>query len=225
MADIIPFGKYKNQPMEVLAQDRAYCDWLMTQGWVAERFPALHTLIINNFAAPDETPEHNALQLRFLEAALLRKVAYAVMQVQRPNEHMFKVPHYLPLLASCEAARFEERGIDVRWHAAQWVPYYGGMYNHNWHHDWRTSGLTFAIECKPSLGDDYPAVLRTLHSQGARLCGIIVERYTFVGGTLPQVRAFFHASGVSLLALPELDNWPDVPCIPEQELPPAEQYC
>jgi hypothetical protein len=27
----IPFGKHKGKPVEVLAQDRQYCDWLMAQ--------------------------------------------------------------------------------------------------------------------------------------------------------------------------------------------------
>lgn len=69
--EIIPFGKYKGQPLEVLQQDKGYCDWLMAQDWLQSRFPELRTLIINNFAEPTETPEHNALQARFLEDAFV----------------------------------------------------------------------------------------------------------------------------------------------------------
>jgi uncharacterized protein (DUF3820 family) len=29
--NLVPFGKYKGQPVEVLAQDREYCDWLDAQ--------------------------------------------------------------------------------------------------------------------------------------------------------------------------------------------------
>jgi uncharacterized protein (DUF3820 family) len=34
---IVPFGKYKGQPVEALAQDRSYLDWLQTQNWFMAR--------------------------------------------------------------------------------------------------------------------------------------------------------------------------------------------
>jgi len=64
---ILPFGKYKGQPVEVLEQDQQYRDWLLAQPWFRERFQLIHTYIVNNFGAPAETPEHNALQARFLD--------------------------------------------------------------------------------------------------------------------------------------------------------------
>jgi hypothetical protein len=67
VSNIVPFGKYKGQPVEVLAADHAYCDWLTGQSWFRERYGAVYTLIVNNFAEPSETPEHNALQARFLD--------------------------------------------------------------------------------------------------------------------------------------------------------------
>src|SRR5215831_20693430 len=68
MPDVVPFGKCKNQPVEVLEHDPDYCNWLMEQAWFVERYPAIHTVIINNFGEPSETPEHNALQIRLLDA-------------------------------------------------------------------------------------------------------------------------------------------------------------
>lgn len=67
MNKLVPFGKYKGQPLEVLAQDRKYLDWLMEQGWFRERYQGIYTLIVNNFGEASETPEHNALQVLFLE--------------------------------------------------------------------------------------------------------------------------------------------------------------
>ena len=32
-AELITFGKYKGQPVEVLANDKKYTDWLMAQEW------------------------------------------------------------------------------------------------------------------------------------------------------------------------------------------------
>ena len=56
---LVPFGKYKNQPTAVLAADPAYCDWLIQQGWLAEKYPGIHTLVINHFGEPTDTPAHN----------------------------------------------------------------------------------------------------------------------------------------------------------------------
>ena len=64
---IIPFGKYKGKPVEVLQQDHDYAQWLMAQPWFRERFQPTYNLIVNNFGEPSETPEHNALQALFLD--------------------------------------------------------------------------------------------------------------------------------------------------------------
>jgi hypothetical protein len=65
--EIIPFGKYKGQPVDALAEDRPYCEWLLQQDWFRTRYTAIHTLIINNFGQPEETPEHNVLQALFVD--------------------------------------------------------------------------------------------------------------------------------------------------------------
>ena len=64
---LIPFGKYKDQPVEVLAQDRQYVELLTAQPWFRDKFAGLYTVIINNFQEASETPEHNALQVLFLD--------------------------------------------------------------------------------------------------------------------------------------------------------------
>ena len=74
---IIPFGKYRGQPIDILREDTDYRDWLMAQEWFASRYPQVHTLIVNNFGAPSETPDHNALQARFLQ----HQVAGAAVRV------------------------------------------------------------------------------------------------------------------------------------------------
>lgn len=64
---LIPFGKYKGQPLEAMAEDRQYTDWLVAQPWFRERYGNLYAVVINNFCEPSETPDHNALQARFLD--------------------------------------------------------------------------------------------------------------------------------------------------------------
>jgi hypothetical protein len=77
-ADLVPFGKYKGQPVEVLAADKSYCEWLAGQEWFRTRFTAIHTLIVNNFAAPHETPEHNALQALFTDPRWRQRFIWVV---------------------------------------------------------------------------------------------------------------------------------------------------
>ena len=66
---LVPFGKHKGQPVEVLLADPGYRDWLLAQPWVRDRFPTFHQVIINYGAEPAETPEHNQMQAAFLDDA------------------------------------------------------------------------------------------------------------------------------------------------------------
>src|SRR5215472_15849134 len=86
-------------PVEALAADRAYCDWLVNQDWFRERYANVYTLIINNFGEPSETPEHNALQARFLDDGFQRAVL-AILGY-RENDAALSV-------------EFEDQGWDVR---------------------------------------------------------------------------------------------------------------
>ena len=67
-AIILPFGKHKGKTVaELLAVDPQYADWVSAQAWVAERFAELHSAIISRGAGIDDSPEHNAIQGRFLD--------------------------------------------------------------------------------------------------------------------------------------------------------------
>jgi hypothetical protein len=66
---IVPFGKYKDQPVETLLADSDYLQWLLTQDWFRTRYVNLYQTVINYGAEPTETPEHNALQVLFLDDA------------------------------------------------------------------------------------------------------------------------------------------------------------
>lgn len=67
-SNIIPFGKHKGRLIEeVLVDDPNYLQWLMRPAWFRDRHVALYQVIINRGAEPEETPEHNALQVLFLD--------------------------------------------------------------------------------------------------------------------------------------------------------------
>jgi uncharacterized protein (DUF3820 family) len=80
--NVVPFGKYKGRLIEeVLADDPAYLQWLCGQDWFRAKFVSLHQIIINRGAEPEETPEHNAIQVKFLDDDFcLRFIRYL-----RPN--------------------------------------------------------------------------------------------------------------------------------------------
>ena len=59
--------------VESMASDWQYVDWLLAQDWFRDRYQGMFTLIVNNFAEPTETPEHNRLQMRFLDDWTMRK--------------------------------------------------------------------------------------------------------------------------------------------------------
>jgi hypothetical protein len=80
---IMPFGKYKGKPIEVLMQDEQYANWLKDQPWFREKFSNHYTLIVNNFSTePIDTPEHNEIQVKSISSDYKPKVAYAVSTME-----------------------------------------------------------------------------------------------------------------------------------------------
>src|SRR5215475_10974387 len=68
-AEIVPFGKYKDQPAEALLADRDYCEWLLGQPWFRDRWPNVYQVIVNYGTEPQDSPEHNQMQAAFLDDA------------------------------------------------------------------------------------------------------------------------------------------------------------
>jgi uncharacterized protein (DUF3820 family) len=75
----VPFGKYKGKPVEILLQDESYAKWLTGQDWFQQKFQNIYTLIIHNYhAEPIDTPEHNKMQVKFLNDIHKLKLAFIV---------------------------------------------------------------------------------------------------------------------------------------------------
>jgi hypothetical protein len=64
---VVPFGKYKDRPVAELAADAGYRDWVLSQPWVAERYPVLYQVLIQGAPPSQDSPEHNEMQARFLD--------------------------------------------------------------------------------------------------------------------------------------------------------------
>jgi len=200
-SSLIPFGKYKGQPTEILAADPQYMEWLTSQGWVRERFPQLYTLIINNFGETADTPEHNALQARFLDESLCIQVAHMVWDCF----HLESIPaDYI----NCE---FEpEGGGDILIRYREWMKLSNGYWV-------KVQGPFIVLELKPSMGDDFPGILRSIKRlktgaySGARLkCVCIYNAYTGTGASIHDVQRMFASSSVLLASLDDLQSYPTI---------------
>lgn len=204
---LIPFGKYKNQPLDLLAADKPYCDWLLAQGWFVQRYPSIHTLIINHFGEPTDTPAHNRLQLRFLDEILRLQAMRAVS------------PH--GVLSFLGPVAFEVQGADVWWRFDEWR-----IFDiHNEHRrQWVNSHNSFGIECKPTLGDDYPAVLRYLRGLSVRVDLVVIEDWMSTGGTFEDGQAFFATAGIRLEFLSVIEALPPLCVYEKTALPEVESY-
>ena len=66
-ATVVPFGKYKGQPVETMLADTEYMAWLEAQPWFRQRFSNLMTQ--KDQDALSRTPVHNRLQSLFLKSA------------------------------------------------------------------------------------------------------------------------------------------------------------
>ena len=259
--NVIPFGKYRGQPIEVLEADPQYAKWLAGQGWFRSHHQNLHAIIINNFQEPSETPEHNALQALFLGETIqrafvslvanswmnklvegfqndlqreikivdheIRKGIEYVKELKKPpsppkpgnsigmevntfsekaqkrrireNEIRAQelVDYKKSLFQQLDQGRtfsisveFEERGCDVFLAVSAT--------------DNREYSKEFRIEIKPTVGDDYPAVLRQMKSNRSNF--LFLTEYTGQGATEEQFIQIFSASRIQVVFKHQVDE-------------------
>jgi|LSQX01.1.fsa_nt_gb hypothetical protein len=75
--ELVPFGKFKGQPIERLFEDQSYVKWISEQDGIRQRYPQFYNLVINNFTSvPVDTPEHNEMQIKFLKREHRLKLTY-----------------------------------------------------------------------------------------------------------------------------------------------------
>lgn len=203
--DIIPFGKYKGQSLDFIAQrDPQYLQWLIKQDWMQEK--PIYQVIINQFSSTDEeTPEHNRLQAKFL----------------KKGNCLLLANHLLNITAEqIEDMKFEYGSWDVTFFAGTPYTYWKEKYGfsrvaEDWAGDkeeltgWK--GSRFWIECKPTIGDEYPSVLRTLQ-QRMKLLGqyddsfiiLYCERFTASSITEEELKAMFDLSRIKVVFSQEI---------------------
>jgi hypothetical protein len=248
---IIPFGKYKGQPIEVLAQDPSYCEWFLAQDNIKKMYPAFCQIVINNFCEPNDTPEHNALQTRFLDddfclslgelckwklmkkVNCIRNLGRAMDRARKmPENSNYEYDRKIEILDELKSMRefieetifeigdkelfegnrpffqikkiFEQDGWDVIIQAdddyckQDCIAYKDCNINFN----------KIAIEIKPLIGDDYPAILRQMKI--ARIhpdfqC-LVYDKFNAIGATIDQIKNIFASSGFLVFSFDEIEN-------------------
>jgi hypothetical protein len=257
MTEVVNFGKYRGQPIEVLASDRGYCDWLMAQPWFRDRYQNLYTVIINNFQQPAETPDHNALQVLFLDPKYCEAVvrlamgnrldrlwyrflddrtrvrqklrdeidlARANMEKEREREaaegecrwrtsaagHEITLNKLTAELVDSDRPEFmvvkarpvfEQHAIDVLLNVSVRSTYGADSWSARFSNE--VADFEVGIEIKPTVGDDYPAVLRQMRREVVSI--LFLEQYTGVGATEQQMRQIFGAAGKLVVFRHEVD--------------------
>ena len=218
---LVPFGKYKGQPVEVMQMDTAYCDWLSKQSWFREQYGNVYNqVIINNFTEPTETPEHNRLQAKFLDDDFVfRFVASKILPVflkrnKLEKQSLLQNPEYKDRFSDIDVdpqikikkVEFEVNGWDVCVGIN-----YREICNMPCHHGIMDGETQVLFEIKPCIGDDFPAILRQIKQNskrtsayGFKVC--VVDQFTAVGATYEQVQKMFNLSGISLFMFSDFEE-------------------
>ena len=188
-SEIVPFGKHKGKPIEALLDDREYLDWLLSQAWFQQRYGNIYQIVINNGQEPSETPEHNAMQVRFLDRDFRLRFAHLTLD------------EVLIELMDVREPKFEVEGVDAAFDV------YARFKKHFDHGSYfARSGeavKTLKVEIKPVVGDDYPAVLRQMRRNRAEY--LLIRSYTGVGVTQEQFIQFFESQGITVVFESDVD--------------------
>lgn len=239
---IIPFGRHKGKPVEVLANDKQYMDWLLAQPWFKEKHLNLYNVVINNFREPIDTPEHNKMQIKFLKPEYRLKLAYLlnpnifkfnsdmiikemheVLQITKDDRNKY----FLDALAnpnkesnyglfSKNLVKFSNpifETIDVTFAIRYGINFcYDSKYTHQ-HQFNRDISVKCYIEIKPTIGDDFPSILRQMKASmpniGRGLDSfyiLLVGEYIGIGASTDEFIEYFATQGYRVVFESEIDK-------------------
>ena len=184
---IIPFGKYKGKPVEILATDKNYAEWLIAQSFFKEKHVNLYNVVINNFREPVDTPEHNKLQIKFLKPEYRVKLAYIVnpnlfeYNSEKINREMNKIldktddkksEYFLNSLKNPEknhkyglyTTRLMRYSTPVFESVdANYCLWYGIKFDYDGLNSFNLKRRSeYWVEIKPTISEDFPSVLRQM---------------------------------------------------------------
>lgn len=234
---IIPFGKYKGQPAERLRENGWYAEWLVQQPWFKRNFPELFDFVISGFQETEDSPEHNQLQARFLDNEFVYRVMRCADRRVR-SQSWFNSLDLAERLAEKRGhnfdcamkVRFEYRGWDV-FASIDWGVVQGEDLAANWPGDadgyMEFGHLRALCEIKPTLDENYPAVLRAMqrlrgdysdahyhtdvYYDAFTMYVLLAEDFLVKSVSLDQVREIFARECIVLLLLSDIEAGISVP--------------
>lgn len=224
---LVPFGKYRGQPIEVLENDPSYVDWLLQQDWAQKRYPQFVQVIVNNFGGQQESPEHNQMQARFLEQEWRKKFAASVKpELFRPIDlqefvrsfwvsvtrggiiteavSFRPMPELIPMISFDEMPKFEygKTSIDVC------ISFSAIGKDSTPKCDYFLglieSSRLISVEIKPIIDETYPATLRQIKANGAK--NLLYREFTANSVTENTFRLYFESQGIRVRSEAEIEN-------------------
>lgn len=210
--DVFPFGKYKGVPLSAVLNDAGYCEWLLGQAWLSERHPELVDFLCNGESSGNDTPLHNMLQARFLDPEFqLKFIRLGLERSVYYREYIERMRYAHPKTVEFECDGFDVilRGEPVRWDEVHIDGH--TMYSN------RVDPF-FLVEVKPSLSDDYPAVLRQIKTalkvRASRYKGwnedgepvLFLGSFSSKSINAEQLREIFAMSSIIVIFATEIDE-------------------
>jgi len=173
---VVPFGKYKGQPITSLLSDVTYFEWCKKQPWFNDKYSIICNLNVNQSIQPNQnsrTPDHNRLQNLFLERENIERILkYTIKEPSKDNitisqdgSTIFEGKHNWDLIIE-DYSWWIWCGCDETQDCGGCEAYekYRKKYNIPDSGDDLICDVLYC-EIKPLLGDDYPCVLRKMKSQ------------------------------------------------------------
>ncbi|RII24981.1 MAG: hypothetical protein CXR30_19395 [Geobacter sp.] len=245
--EIMTFGKYKGESVEVLATDKKYAEWLLAQPWFKQEHLNIYTIVVNNFRHPVDTPEHNALQVKFLDPKYALKLAYLlkpdifywtpekITEVLKSRlgdikdiKHLEAIKNKINNLPDQQLLHISEPNLENKYDVSYSARYgiylnfdyfmqnqediYSFSFNNN-------QFMNIALEIKPTIGDDFPSVLRQIKAsmpitmevydnivlKKTFYC-LLVGEYTGVGASKEQFIQYFQSQKYNVIFVKDLES-------------------
>jgi hypothetical protein len=221
--------------------DKDYTRWLLAQPWFKIKYQNIHTLVINNFRVPTDTPEHNEMQVRFLRQEYALRLAYLLYPAlffwnsERINTELSKAlnglsnPHRetiknrLGEFCGKQLLQISTPALEEGYDVSYWVRY--GLFVRLEYDDPRSGekyaferngshSLRIVVEIKPTVGDDFPSVLRQMkasmpvsdmdHIRKVHRC-LLLQDYMGEGANREQFVQFFRSQGYGVIFTDDID--------------------
>lgn len=183
--ETVPFGKYKGKPVTEFINDKSYVEWVINQGFLKEKYPSIYNIVINNTKSDDShcTPAHNQLQNEFTENENITKLFRHLFA--KDVDYIEKITGMKLIDVKCDwrcetfynwDVFIDMREADFTFSNKKETITLGELYklfNANYKDDSILGDALYSIskvngivvELKPSVGDDYPNILRKMGQQ------------------------------------------------------------